>query len=1445
VKQTGTQRAKPIRRWGLTARLTWAFVLLAGTLVLIVGLVLTIVSYNALVNQTIVRQQKTAEQAALVASAYLAQGRDVLSAYGRVSSISSPLLRSMEIQQSELNTLLNSYAGLFEGLTLLDSKGNELAKVSPFHTFLPQELKTQAPSVAFQHAIMGEVYTDNQTWTSPYSSLPVITMAGPVQGGALHGVLMADVSIKGMWDAIAQVEVGKTGYVYIVDLATGKLIAHSDLSRYWQFQGQSLISVPIVGQLMAGRSTLQHRYQGLEGEPVIGAFAPFADTDWALIVELPTREALAGVRQMIYLLGVSIVLGAVVAGGLGLIVPRRIVRPLSALQEGARQIGSGHLDHVIEIRTGDEIQDLSETFNQMASSLNASYAELERWAHELEDRVEERTQELAKVSERMERRATQLQISTEVAHAITSVRGLDQLLPEIARLISERFGWYHVGIFLLDEAGEYAVLRAANSEGGQRMLARGHRLKVGEVGIVGNVTASGLPRIALDVGKDAVYFDNPDLHGTRSEMALPLKAGDPSRVIGALDVQSTTEAAYEEEDVALLSNLAGQVAVAIENSRLFEQSQEALEEVRKLQRRYVQREWAGVTAQRGNLVYEYRRTGTAPITDLAGALPEVAMALTGGDVVALSDLSKDLGALRAGAGDVLAGAPAPSAALAAPIKLREQVIGVLDLQEADRPRYWTEDEIALVKAISDQVALALENARLLEAEQEQRKAAEALREAAVVLSSTLAFEELIQRMLDQIGQVIPGDTRNLMFVEGDQARVANHMGYERFNTQDVVSELQLSIDASIPLRHMKDTGQPLVVPDALSEPEWVVLPQMAWLRSYVGAPIMVRGQLVGVLNVESATPGFFSQKHASQLEAFASQAAIALENTRLVEETSRRAEQLATLHRIGLAITSALDLDQVLHALYERIRTIMDADCFYVALYDDLTATIEFPLLINGPEGRIQVKPRSIYTDPEITGYIIQSRVPLHVPDLEALPEDTPFRIMSLDGRRTRSYLGVPLIFREQVFGVLSAQSYEANAYTTADAELLTTIASQASIAIQNARAYERLVQTADELREVDRLKNQFLANMSHELRTPLNSIIGFSRVMLKGIDGPLTESQEADLSSIYGSGQHLLNLINSILDMSKIEAGKMDLSFEEVFLHDILNGALATARGLLKDRPIELRSDIPEDLPTAWADAQRIRQVLINLVSNAAKFTEKGYVTLRVEAGPEFVTVHLSDTGIGIEPDAQRRLFIPFQQVDASTARRAGGTGLGLAISRSFVEMHGGQIWVESEPGRGSTFSFTLPVYQAMREKEKAETEIAPEAGKKVVLAVDDDAGVITLLKRYLETAGGYQVIGVRHSHQALETAQRLAPELSAITLDVVMPHMDGWQVLRALKQDPRTKEIPVILCSIVDGLDQGFKLGAAACLSKPVTRDELLEAVRKVERSTTTSKVEPASNI
>jgi len=1409
---------------GLAGRLAWAFILLAALSLLTVGLALIVLSRNAQIDQIAIRQQKTANEAALATSSYLRQARDSLMVYAHSKRL---LAMSASAQQSELRAILEQNPDLFEEVTLVDADGRERGRVSQFYTYLEQELGSQAASPAFQQAIAGQVYVSSQVDISPQSGLPVLTIAVPHQADFSRGVLIAAVSVKAMWDTLGRVEVGQTGYAYIVDHTTGEMVAHSNLSRYLQLRGQDVGYVPIVRQLLAGDATTRPQYTGLEGEEVIGAGAPFEETGWVMVAELPTREALTSVRNMVYLLGGLLVVGILVAAGVGVLLPRRLVRPLVALQQGAREIEKGHLDYVLDVKTGDEIEDLANAFNEMAASLKSSRAEVEQYGHELEAKVEERTSELAQATEEMRRRTVQLETSAEVARAITSVRDLDRLLPQVATLISQRFGWYHVGIFLVEDDGQYAVLRAANSEGGQRMLERGHRLKVGEVGIVGYVTGLGRPRIALDVGADAVYFDNPDLPATRSEMALPLLVGD--QVIGALDVQSTAPAAYDQEDVALLSALADQVAIAIDNARLFEESRQALREVQAVHRQYLAQEWSRVASRRGQLAYEYRDASTSPLDDFT--LPEIDLALARGEVVSLPiDPHPAQGALAPTGGR-------PVAALAAPIKLRDQTIGVVDLHDAGGSRYWSEDEIALVKAVSDQVALALENVRLLEAEHEQRMVAEALREAAVTLSGTLAFDELLGRILEQVGRVVPCDATNLMLLEGDHMRVVAHRGYEQFAAADRYRGLHLPVDEIWSVREMRATGRPVLVSDTANDPNWAVVEGQDWLHSYLGAPVVVGGQFIGALNVDSSLAGFFTPDHAAQLAAFASQSAIALQNARLMDETQRRAEQLASLNRIGLSLTSGLEVERVLETLYEQCQRTFPTDSFYVALYDAEIGVFDFPFIRGvGSEAGTPLPGRPEDESAGLTGYIVRTGRPLYIPDVFAVPADAPYRVLKFsEDERLRSYLGVPMIFRGQTTGVISIQSLRPNAYTQPEVELLATIATQTSIAIENARAYQRLVQTAEELRELDRMKTQFLANMSHELRTPLNSIIGFSRVMLKGIDGALTDLQTADLTSIYNSGQHLLRMINDILDMSKIEAGRMDLSFDEITLDDICQSVLSTARALVKDRPVDLVSTVSEDLPTVWADGQRVRQVLINLLSNAAKFTEEGKIILSAAVtadNPEFVTISVTDTGIGIDSDAQKKLFVPFQQVDASTTRRAGGTGLGLSICRSFVEMQGGKIWVESELGKGSTFSFTLPIYQVMRQKMEGEAEQAPDIAKKAVLVIDDDTGVITLFKRYLEQEG-YQVIGATQSRRALEMAQRLAPDLTAITLDVVMPQMDGWQVLEALKGNPVTRDVPVIMCSIVEGLERGLSMGAAVCLNKPVTRDEILAALERIKRS------------
>jgi signal transduction histidine kinase len=282
------------------------------------------------------------------------------------------------------------------------------------------------------------------------------------------------------------------------------------------------------------------------------------------------------------------------------------------------------------------------------------------------------------------------------------------------------------------------------------------------------------------------------------------------------------------------------------------------------------------------------------------------------------------------------------------------------------------------------------------------------------------------------------------------------------------------------------------------------------------------------------------------------------------------------------------------------------------------------------------------------------------------------------------------------VIGALTAQSREANAFHTEDVEVLQTLADQLAVAIDNASLFNE-VQTANvQLRQMDSLKTQFLANMSHELRTPLNSIIGFSRLMLKGIDGPVTTEQVEDLSSIHTSGQHLLRLINDILDMSKIEAGKMALAFSKVNLEEIGSTVISSVEPLLEGKPVEIVLNIEAGLPEIDADAIKVRQVMINLLSNAVKFTERGAITLSMrQHDDENVLVTVQDSGKGIAKDDYDALFRPFEQLDASPTREIGGTGLGLPISRNLVVLHGGDLWVESELGVGSTFYMTLPIFQ------------------------------------------------------------------------------------------------------------------------------------------------------
>jgi signal transduction histidine kinase/CheY-like chemotaxis protein len=583
--------------------------------------------------------------------------------------------------------------------------------------------------------------------------------------------------------------------------------------------------------------------------------------------------------------------------------------------------------------------------------------------------------------------------------------------------------------------------------------------------------------------------------------------------------------------------------------------------------------------------------------------------------------------------------------------------------------------------------------------------------------------------------------------------------------------------------------------------------------------------------VDESESHAWSREEQMLVKQVADQLSLALENARLFQDTKhaeeqlgRQNERLSAAAEIGRLVTSTLDLDTIFS---RTVNLVSESFGFYhAALF--LVEEDGFNVVLReatGPAGaEMKTRGHSLPINAKsVVGKVTMSGEPVVVNNTA---EDTTHRPNPLLPA-TRAEAAIPLQVGSRIIGALDIQSTTEGAFTPDDLRVLRILADQVAVAIENARSYQLAQQAVREMREVDRVKTQFLANMSHELRTPLNSIIGFSRVILKGIDGPISDLQRQDLTAIYNSGQHLLGLINDVLDLAKIEAGKMDMSLEETNLGDIIASVMSSASGLVKDKPIRLTQRVPESLPTVRADAIRVRQVLLNLLSNAAKFTDQGEIIVEaaVPEGPGTPTevrVNVTDTGPGISEEDQAKLFQAFSQVDDSPTRKTGGSGLGLSISQQLINLQGGRIGVESALGKGSTFYFTLPTWQAAPEKVEA------GAGR-LVLAVDDDPQVIRLYERYLEPQG-YRVVGVTEPTKAKERAIELKP--FAITLDIMMPGYDGWQVLTDLKSDGETRGIPVIVCSILEQQERGFSLGAADYVLKPILGDGLLNSLNRLNK-------------
>ena len=593
--------------------------------------------------------------------------------------------------------------------------------------------------------------------------------------------------------------------------------------------------------------------------------------------------------------------------------------------------------------------------------------------------------------------------------------------------------------------------------------------------------------------------------------------------------------------------------------------------------------------------------------------------------------------------------------LAVPIKLGDKVLGVLDVQSHTAGAL-TEDDQLMLEGLCGQIAIAIESTRLREE-----------------MESRLLELSTLQRHLSQEGWQL---------YQMNRARAA---GY----TFDHAGVHPVSRPADVADRDSRLAGNAPQSPPPDND--------------LIQAPLAVRGQVIGALGIQVEPGQPLSPDERAFLAAVSEEVADALEAARLFEQTQdalaeqeRLTAELETVAKVSTAASTILDVDVLLQSVVDLTKSSFRLYHAHVYLIDEGGQTLTLAAGA-GDVGRLMtLEGRAISLQADsLVARAARSRRGVIENDVRKTVDFLPHPLLP----QTRSELAMPMIVGTKVVGVLDLQSDQTDSFTQEDLEIYRTLAAQIAVAVENARQYEEQVETALKLRQVDQLKSEFLASMSHELRTPLNSIIGFADVLLEGLDGELNERMEEDVRLIRESGGHLRELIGDILDMSKIESGRMELRYEDIDLSRIANDIKATAQPLAQEKSLALHLDVADDVGVIHADRTRLRQILWNIMGNAIKFTPGGSITLAMQRQHSDLLVSIRDTGIGIKPEDIPIVFEQFRQIEGGLDRTSSGTGLGLPITKKLVELHGGKIWVESSPGQGSTFSFTIP-YEPRRQK-------------------------------------------------------------------------------------------------------------------------------------------------
>ncbi len=1187
----------------------------------------------------------------------------------------------------------------------LDSKGNELLAVSRLAMDVAGSSKDRSQDPAFLGAKPG------QTWygpvyfrkeTEPYMAIAVRS------GGEAGAVTVADVNLKFIWDVVTRIKIGDKGKAYVVD-GTGHLVADPDIGlvlRKTDFSGLAHVKAAFDG--LATSDEPARLARDLSGKEVLTAFAGVEPLGWKVFVEQPVAEVYATLNATIVRTGVLMVAGLLFSALTALWLARSMVRPIRTLQEGAQRIGAGELEQKIEVKTGDELETLADQFNDMTVRLRESYGNLER-------KVEERTGELTESLEYQTAISTVLRVISESPTDVTPV--FEAILDSAVRLFDSPIA----GVFRYD--GQLVHLVATRNwspeaiEDARRMYPGPPTPQM----ISGRVITAGKVLTIEDTQSDPLYDKTTANAGNwRRLIGAPmLKDSAP---VGVIVVAWPDPGKTPDRQVDLLKTFADQAVIAIENVRLINETKEALDQqtatseilrVISSSPTNVQPVFEAI-AQGGAHLFEdahiwvVLRDGEAiqaaaisernpeRIAKWRAAFPTPlthdylnATAILDRKIVDIPDVQELPQPLKPGTANFAA--TGYRAITITPMMRGDEGIGAIGVARL-KPGPLQPKQIALLKTFADQAVIAIENVRLFNETKEALDQQKASAEVLGAISSSIAdTEPVFDKILESCQRLFEGHVMGLTQASGGgMLELVAYLGPNREEMQRIFP---------LPLSHESASGRAILertvieyanvhkgadVPDGVLKAH-----RSAGIRSFIFAPMLFEGRGIGTLWVARSFPGAFSEKQIALLKTFADQAVIAIQNARLFTETKEALEQqTATSEILRVISSSPTDTQPVFDAIVKNCHSLFTGSRVALGLVHDDRIDVRASV---GEAGAADSYEMAMDRGSGLATCILEART-IHLPDLAAASREFP-RLQQMLAAGYGSGLFTPLMREGKPTGAISVLRAAQGVFSEKEIALLKTFADQAVIAIENVRLFNEIQEKSRQLEIADKHKSEFLANMSHELRTPLNAIIGFSEVLIERMFGELNEKQDDYLKDIHSSGKHLLSLINDILDLSKIEAGRMELDVGAFDAASAISNAMTLVRERAQRHGIALGLEVDPQIGEIRADERKFKQILLNLLTNAVKFTpDGGKIGVHAQLAGGMLEVAVSDTGIGIAREDQEAVFEEFRQVGRHYTNKQEGTGLGLALTRRFVELHGGTIRLESEPGKGSTFTFTIP---------------------------------------------------------------------------------------------------------------------------------------------------------